>query len=523
MTTERRIRYKGKSYSCRDGETVLEAMLRQGVEFPFSCRNGACHVCMHRSEGGVVPGEAQSGLDAELQQKGYFLPCKCHPEQDLTLLPPDGRDLFMDAVVAEKSTPAPQIRRILLEPYKQFDYQAGQFVNLRDSEGNLRSYSLASVPGEDYFLELHVRCIPGGKVSSWLCNELAVGETVALQGPEGDCYYREGAAQQPLLLLASGTGLAPLYGVLRQALLAGHEGPIHLYHAAANADDCYLHNELEALAEEHPNLFYSGVIRGEAPNGFRRGELGDLVLADNPQLQGWRAFLAGAPSMVEGIKPRLFAAGLEPEECFSDPFFGTEVEAEEATSSGCPVSGGSTAEMFPPDPEMWQALQEGVLLSQIMHDFYSQVFDDPRLNPFFHGVTKQRAVEKQYLFMRQLFTGEKVYFGDRPRNAHHWMVISDELFDYREGIMLATLRRHGLPEHLVERWRAVEESFRGDIVKDQPRKKKFGDIELPLDGYEELELDCGAMCDSCGDAIDSGITVRYHVRLGEVYCPSCME
>lgn len=523
MSTDHHINYRGKRYSVREGETLLDAMLRQGVDFPFSCRSGSCHVCMHRSEDGAIPAEAQSGLEQELQEKGYFLPCKCHPESDMTVLPPDGRDLFIDADVAEKSALAPQIRRILLEPHKQFEYRAGQFINLRAPDGTLRSYSLASVPGEDYFLDLHIRCIPGGKVSSWLCDKLAVGETVAIQGPEGECYYREDSPGQALLLVATGTGLAPLYGVLRQALLAGHKGPIHLYHAAANADDCYLHKELQTLATEHPNLHYSGVIRGEAPEGFRSGELGDLVLADNPQLQGWRAFLAGAPSMVEGIKPRLFAAGLQPEECFSDLFFGTEVEEGTATSSGCPVTSGSTAEMFPPDAEMWQALDDGARLSAILNDFYTQVYDDPRLSPFFHGVTRQRAVEKQYLFMRQLFTGEKVYFGDRPRNAHHWMVISNDLFDYREGIMVATLRRHGLPEHLVERWRTVEESFRGDIVKDKPVPKKIGDIELPLDGYEELELDCGAMCDSCGEAIEAGEKIRYHVRLGEVYCPICME
>ncbi len=176
-----------------------------------------------------------------------------------------------------------------------------------------------------------------------------------------------------------------------------------------------------------------------------------------------------------------------------------------------------------PDVEMWQALEEGKLLSSILEDFYSRVFEDEQLAPFFHGVTRQRAIEKQYLFMRQLFSGEKVYFGDRPRNAHHWMVISDELFDYREALMLDCLRRHGLPEDLVERWRSVEEFFRGDIVKDMPCKRKLGDIELPVEGYEETVLEVGSLCDSCGEEIDAGASVRYHLRLGQIYCPECME
>ena len=162
------------------------------------------------------------------------------------------------------------------------------------------------------------------------------------------------------------------------------------------------------------------------------------------------------------------------------------------------------------------------MLRLVLEDFYSRVYEDPRLAPFFHGVTMKRAIEKQFLFLRQKFTGEKVYFGDRPRNAHHWMVISNELFDYRESIMLDCLRRHGLPEHLVERWRALENSFRSDIVKDKPWNRKIGDIEIPVSGFDEVTLDVGSLCDSCGNEIDAGVTVRYHLRLGTVYCPDCM-
>jgi ferredoxin-NADP reductase/ferredoxin/truncated hemoglobin YjbI len=517
------ITYRGNAYSCRQDETLLDAFLRQGVDFPFSCRSGACHVCMHRSEGVAIPAEAQQGLAAELQQKGYFLPCKCRPGEDMTVLPPDGQDLFIDALLAEKEPLAQDITLLRLEPYKNFDYQAGQFVNLRDVQGNLRSYSLASVPGEDYFLELHVRCLPQGKVSRWLCDELEVGETLAIQGPEGECYYRPGNETAPLLLVATGTGLAPLYGIVRQALAAGHTGAIHLYHGGRRKADCYLHAPLNALAAQHENFHYTAVVRDEeAREGFVGGELDEVVLAAHPQLDGWCAYLAGAPQTVERLEAKLHEAGVAPDNLYSDPFY-TAAPAAEASSGGCPVSGGSTAEMFPPDPEMWQALQEGELLSRILNDFYTRVYQDPRLNPFFDGVTKQRAVEKQYLFLRQLFTGEKVYFGDRPRNAHHWMVISDELFDYREAIMLACLRRHGLPEHLIERWHAIENAFRADIVKEAPWPKMLGDIELPLEGYEETVLEVGSMCDSCGDGIDAGVTVRYHLRLGHVYCPACME
>jgi len=518
------ITYLGERYQCRDDETLLDAFLRQGVAFPFSCRSGACHVCMHRSEAGTIPVEAQLGLAAELQEKGYFLPCKCRPEHDMTVLPPDGRDLFIDAAVAEKEPLAKDIYRILLEPYKSLEYQAGQFINLRDAQGNLRSYSLASVPGEDYYLELHVRCMPGGKVSSWLCGALQVGETLSLQGPEGECYYRSGNPEQPLLLIATGTGLAPLYGVVRQALLAGHSGPIYLYHGGLTREDCYLHGPLQALAGQHDNLHYTAVVRDEdGGGGYVHGDLAEIALAAHPVLDGWSAYLAGAPEMVSALEPRLLGAGISREVLLSDPFFAAGSVSSEAANSDPAAQPEKNPRDIPPDPEMWAALEEGAMLSRILNDFYTRVYEDPRLSPFFDGVTKQRAVEKQYSFLKQLFTGERVYFGDRPRNAHHWMVISNELFDYREAVMVDCLRRHGLPEHLVARWRAVEDFFRSDIVKDKPWKKRLGDIELPVEGYEETVLEVGSLCDSCGDAIDAGITVRYHLRLGHVYCPTCMD
>ncbi len=175
-----------------------------------------------------------------------------------------------------------------------------------------------------------------------------------------------------------------------------------------------------------------------------------------------------------------------------------------------------------PDPEMWVALRDGDGLTEILTDFYARVYDDPRLAFFFEGVTKARAIEKQYQFLRQIFTGEPVYFGDRPRNAHHWMVISDELFDHREELMASCLRRYGLPEHLVARWRAVEEIFRKQIVKSVPRGKKLGGVELPFDGHDTVELAVGTLCDGCGAPMDQGTKAEYHVRTGKTYCPSCV-
>lgn len=173
-----------------------------------------------------------------------------------------------------------------------------------------------------------------------------------------------------------------------------------------------------------------------------------------------------------------------------------------------------------PDPELWRALGGGVL-QRILEDFYARVYDDPRLGPFFEGVTRERAVEKQYNFLMELFTGERVYFGARPRNAHHWMVISHELFDYREDLLAEVCRAHGLGEEHIARWRRADEIFRKQIVKDVPVPLKLGGQALPLEGYESLVLSAGALCDGCHAEIQAGDEVRYHVRLGTTFCSRC--
>jgi len=173
------------------------------------------------------------------------------------------------------------------------------------------------------------------------------------------------------------------------------------------------------------------------------------------------------------------------------------------------------------DAEMWQALGEGRLLREILLDFYSQVYADPRLSMFFEGVTIERAIDKQYSFLRSIFTGEKCYFGDHPKNAHHWMVISNALFNYHESLMQNTLRRHGLPEYLIQRWMALEEVFLSSIVKSKPRPRKINGIALPLDGYDSLVLEVSTLCDCCGAEIPSSTVGYYHRRTGKLNCQDC--
>lgn len=518
-----RIVYQSMAYECREGETVLDAFLRQGVELPFSCRNGVCQVCLRRCVSGTLPEAAQAGLRPALRALGYFLPCKCVPQTDMEIAPPREADLYSPAVVHSKELLAPDVCRLLLEPATALYYRAGQFINLRRPDGLARSYSLASLPQEDYFLELHVKRMRGGLMSNWIFEELVAGDEVEIQGPLGRCYYVPGAPTQSLLLIATGTGLAPLVGIVRDALRSAHRGDIFLYHGARTLQELYWCERLRELCGRHPNLHFTACVSGsEVPPGAVHGRATDIAFARHPDLRGWRVYLAGSPSMVQAGEEFALRAGAHPERVHADPFLYKERRRrsrDKPTAGAAPRPGERT--LPAPDPEMWAALREGERLIEILTDFYDRVFEDAQLAPYFRGVTKRRLIEKVYSFMRHLFTGEKIYFGDWPRNAHHWMVISDELFDHREQLMEACLRRHGLPEHLIRRWRALEESFRPDVVKAEPWVRVMAGVELPLDGYGETTVEVGTLCDSCAREIAPGEAVRYHLRLGTTYCADC--
>lgn len=186
--------------------------------------------------------------------------------------------------------------------------------------------------------------------------------------------------------------------------------------------------------------------------------------------------------------------------------------------------GGRTSRRpLDPHPELWAALEQGELLRRALVDFYDRVFLDERLAPFFVHTTKSWAIDHQYAFLRSLLTGERVYFGDRPRNAHHWMVIDDELFDYREQLIADTFRRNGVPEAAIAELAAIHECFRHHIVKGAPFPRKRGGVALPLDGWDATPLSAGGLCDRCGQVIEIDGVGWYHRRTGETRCGRCAD
>ncbi|HEC18020.1 MAG TPA: 2Fe-2S iron-sulfur cluster binding domain-containing protein [Gammaproteobacteria bacterium] len=329
-----KIIFEGEEYQCEPGESVLDCLLRQGVSVNYSCKAGVCQTCMMVAEEGEPTPASQVGIKETLKASQHFLICSCQPQTDMRVAIPERVGSSFETTVLAKEPLSADVIRLRLARPDNYDYLPGQFLNLTNDAGVTRSYSLASLPQEDEFLECHIRHIPGGRVSGWVAEKLQLGDTVTISQASGQCSYLPGREEQPLLLVGTGTGLAPLFGIARDALQQGHRGPIHLYHGSSTPEGLYLVDELRAMDEAHENFHYhSCVSRGEAPAGMRSGRAADLALEDHPQLSGWRVFLCGREDMVKGLQKKTFLAGAGMQDIFADPFIDSSASGEDQTAA----------------------------------------------------------------------------------------------------------------------------------------------------------------------------------------------
>ncbi len=309
----------------QEGETVLQGLERHCIAVPNSCRSGVCQSCLMQASAGDIPADASKGLKDSLKARGYFLACACRPTGDLTIHPAEHATQRARAIVRRIEKLNPDVARILLSYEPPFEYFPGQFVNIVRSDGLTRSYSLANLrratDDEEELLELHVRRVVDGKMSMWLHDEAKPGVALDIHGPQGDCFYIGGQPDQPLLLAGTGTGLAPLYAIAREALRQGHTGQIRLYHGAREPAGLYLVDELLKLARIHSNFSYTRSLLSGAPGpGVCVGSIDKIVLADVPKLAGWRVFLCGHPDQVTLLRKKAFLAGAKMKEIYSDAF-----------------------------------------------------------------------------------------------------------------------------------------------------------------------------------------------------------
>jgi len=322
------IKFKGNEYPLEPRETVLDCLVRHGVPAPHACKNGVCHTCMMRAVNGEPGADSQKNLKVSRAAQNYFLPCSCIPNNNLEVVYPDTASLVTQSIVQSIEKLNTNIVRLRLHNPDDFSYYAGQFVTLYHPENIGRNYSLASLPSED-FLEFHVRPLPNGKVSRWIGESLKEGDKVNVSEAIGDCFYlapsnnSEKIADkngQPLLLMGTGTGLAPLHGIVHDALSQGHHGSLHLYHGSRSLAGLYLVEYFKDL-EAKGKLHYTASLSGqEAPEGMVNGRANELALNDHPQLKGWRVYICGNPDFVKHAQRAAFLAGASMQDIYTDAF-----------------------------------------------------------------------------------------------------------------------------------------------------------------------------------------------------------
>ena len=198
-------------------------------------------------------------------------------------------------------------------------YNAGQYLRIAIEGHTERSYSLASAPSVDNTLHLHVRRSASGVVSRWFHEQLAVGDPLQISRPQGYSYYQPANLDRPILMIGTGSGLAPLYGMARDALRHGHRGEIHLYHGVRQREELYLVEQLQALARLNPNFRYVPCLsRSDAVQGCLSGRALDIALRDIALSAEWCVYLSGNPAMVNDAHQAVSAAGVAAGAILSD-------------------------------------------------------------------------------------------------------------------------------------------------------------------------------------------------------------
>jgi NAD(P)H-flavin reductase/ferredoxin len=317
-----RIKFDDQTFTTENDETVLHTLLRNNVQVPYGCKAGVCQSCLMRSLDNAPPEKSQAGLKDTQQKQNYFLACICSPENDMTVVLPNAESVWLEADVIEKKNLSTNVILLKIKSKEPLAFFAGQFVNLRRDDGVIRSYSIANIHNGEHELEFHIRILPNGQFSRWVADELEIGMPLSFSHAQGHCHYLEGKPEQPLLLIGTGTGLAPLYGILRDALSTHkHQGEIHLFHGSRDASGLYLEEKLTALTQKYPNFHYTPCLSGDVnSDNYTKGRANEIALKQFAKLQGWRVYLCGQPDMVSHTKRMAYLQGASLKDIYADAF-----------------------------------------------------------------------------------------------------------------------------------------------------------------------------------------------------------
>ena len=336
MTFQITLQPAGRSFEVQRDEAILPAAIRQGIGLPYGCRDGACGSCKSKLiEGRVIHGAHQlKALSVAEEEAGFILTCCATPQSDCVVearsVPGAGEYpvLKMPSRVLSIHKPAPDVAvlRLQLPANQNLRYRAGQYVEFILRDGARRSYSMANAPhevGSPPSIELHLRHMPGGKFTEHVFTVMKERDILRMEGPFGSFFLREDA-DKPLILLASGTGFAPIKALIQQLRHLGSQRPAVLYWGCRRKADLYQHDWCLQAAAEMPTLRYVPVLsEPSAEDGWtgRTGFVHQAVMADWPDLSGHQVYACGMPVMVDSAQRDFVQrCGLPADEFYADAF-----------------------------------------------------------------------------------------------------------------------------------------------------------------------------------------------------------
>jgi CDP-4-dehydro-6-deoxyglucose reductase len=333
----------GESFETEAGESVLDAALRSGLNMPHSCRGGSCMSCRARLRSGSVnyPAGMPPALTEAEAEAGFALLCMARATSDLVIearpmeTPGDIRIRRLPCRVErlEKLSGDVMAVHLKLPSVEPFVFLAGQYIDILLSDGRRRSFSIASPPSRGTPLELHVRRVPGGSFTTFVFEDLKERALLRMEGPLGGFFLREDGGA-PIVMVAGGTGLAPLQSMLEEGLLSGLDRRVHLYWGVRTQADLYAMDRIARWERKLEGFRFEPVLSepGDDWSG-RTGWVHQAVLDDYPDLSGVAVYASGPPPMIAAIQSGFPEHGLRNDRLFFDSF---EFAADTAALAGGP-------------------------------------------------------------------------------------------------------------------------------------------------------------------------------------------
>ncbi|CZJ93971.1 TPA: 2Fe-2S iron-sulfur cluster binding domain-containing protein [Legionella pneumophila] len=314
------VRFNNQSFALTPDESLLQCFLRHGVEYPNSCQAGICQSCLIKAKDGEINPDWQEGLPETLKSQGYFLACLAKPSTSLYVASPDNAECETQAQIMSLQRLNHNVIQVKLKVEHPAPWLPGQYLSLINPEGTMRNYSIANIPADDGYIELHIKIYPQGKMGQWLLQRAAINTFIAIRGPFGQCYYHNPHNLAfDILLAGTGTGLAPLIGIIRSALTQKHEGTITLVHGGVTDRDIYYKEELEMLSLLFSNFRYDPCVL-QSQGLYPEGSIEKRVLTHLHSPNTTKVYVCGPKETTNKLKTRIFLAGVPSTNIYSDVF-----------------------------------------------------------------------------------------------------------------------------------------------------------------------------------------------------------